>query len=88
MPQPPSTGGKTILGRIPTQGNVYWRTLVIDGARAVLQFSAERSDAKRRGVEAVRQRRGNHIAAGALAAKPARSLWALLARGQEYRLAA
>jgi transposase len=39
-------------------------------------------------VEAVRQRCGNNIAAVALAAKHARILWALLARRQEYQLAA
>jgi transposase len=39
-------------------------------------------------VEEVRQRRGDNSAAVALAAKPARIVWALLARGQEYRLAA
>jgi transposase len=88
VPRQHSTGGKTVLGRITKHGNGYLRTLLIHGARAVLQFSAKRSDQKRRWVEAVRQRRGNNIAAVALAAKHARILWALLAHGQEYRLAA
>jgi len=56
---------------------------LIHGARAVLQCSAKRTDQKSRWVEAVRRRRGSNIAAVALAAKPARILWALLARGQE-----
>jgi transposase len=88
VPKQHSTGGKTVLGRITKHGNVYLRTLLIHGARAVLQCSANRTDQKSRWVEAVRQRRGNNIAAVALAAKPARILWALLARGQEYQLAA
>jgi len=88
VPKQHSTGGKTVLGRITKHGNVYLRTLLIHGARAVLQFSAKRSDQKSRWVEAVRQRRGNNIAAVALAAKHARILWALLAHGQEYQLAA
>ena len=88
VPKQHSTGGKTILGRLTKHGNVYLRTLLIHGARAGLQLSAKRTDQKRRWVEAVRQRRGNNSAAVALAAKPARILWALLARGQEYRLAA
>jgi transposase len=87
VPTQHSTGGKTVLGRITKHGNVYLRTLLIHGARAVLQFSAKRSDAKSRWVEAVRQRRGSNIAAVALAAKHARILWALLAHGQEYQLA-
>lgn len=85
VPRQHSTGGKTVLGRITKHGNVYLRTLLIHGARAVLQFSAKRRDQKSRWVEAVRQRRGNNIAAVALAAKHARILWALLAHGQDYQ---
>jgi transposase len=88
VPKQHSTGGKTMLGRITKQGNVYLRTLLIHGARAVLQCSAKRREAKSRWVEAVRQRRGNNIAAVALAAKHARILWALLAHGQDSQLAA
>lgn len=88
VPKQFSTGGKTVLGRITKQGNVYLRTLLIHGTRAVLQPTAKRTDAQRVGAEAVRQRRGDNIAAVALAAKHARIVWALLARGQEYQLAA
>ena len=88
VPKQFSTGGKAVLGRITKHGNVYLRTLLIHGARAVLQNSAKRSDAKSQWVEALRQRRGDNIAAVALAAKHARILWALLVRGQEYQLAA
>ena len=76
------------MGRITKHGNVYLRTLLIHGARAVLQFSAKRTDRKSHWVEAVRQRRGNNSAAVALAAKHARILWALLARGEEYQVVA
>ena len=88
VPQQQSSGGKPVLGRITKPGTVYLRTLLIPGARAVVQGRATRRDQKSRGVEAVRQRRGNKSAAGALAAKHARMLWALLAHGQEYQLAA
>jgi len=88
VPKQFSTGGKPLLGRITKRGNVYLRTLLIHGARAVLQCTAKRTDAKSVWVEEVRQRRGDNIAAVALAAKHARILWALLARGQEYQLAA
>jgi transposase len=77
-----------VLGRITKRGNVYLRTLLIHGVRAVLQCTAKRTDAKSRWVEAVRQRRADNIAAVALAAKHARIVWALLARGQDYQLAA
>ena len=88
VPKQFSTGGKPLLGRITQRGNVYLRTLLIQGARAVLQCTAKRTDIKSIWVEGVRQRRGDNIAAVALAAKHARILWALLAREQEYRLAA
>jgi transposase len=87
VPKQFSSGGKPVLGRITKHGNVYLRTLLIHGARAVLQSTAKRTDAKSQWVEALRQRRGDNIAAVALAAKHARILWALLAGGQEYRVA-
>jgi transposase len=88
VPKQFSTGGKPVLGRTTKRGNVYLRTLLIHGARSVLQFTAKRSDAKSQWVEELRRRRGDNIAAVALAAKHARILWALLAGGQEYRVAA
>lgn len=74
VPKQHSPGGKTVLGRITKHGNVYLRTLLIHGARAVLQFSVKRTDRKSRWVEQGRRRRGNNIAAVALAAKHARIL--------------
>jgi transposase len=88
VPKQFSTGGKPVLGRITKRGNVYLRTLLIHGARSVLQCTAKRTDAKSQWVEELRQRRGDNIAAVALAAKHARMLWALLAGGQAYRVAA
>lgn len=88
VPKQFSTGGKPVLGRITKRGKVYLRTLLIHGARAVLQFTAQRTEAKSVGVEEIRHRRGDHIAAVALAAKHARILWAWLAGGQEYQVAA
>lgn len=55
VPKQHSTGGKTMLGGLTKHGNVYLRTLLIHGARAVLQFSMKRTDRKSRWVEAVRQ---------------------------------
>jgi transposase len=88
VPQQYSSGGKARLGHISKRGNVYLRTLLIHGARSVLQLAGQRTDAKSRWAERLRQRRGNNIAAVALAAKHARIIWARLARGQEYRQAA
>jgi len=88
VPKQFSSGGKSVLGRITKHGNVYLRTLLIHGARAVLQSTAKHADGKSVWVEALRQRRGDNIAAVALAAKHARIVWALLARGQDYHVVA
>ncbi len=80
-----STGGKQRLGAMTKHGDVYLRTLLIHGTRAVLRITPQRSDAKSRWVERLRRRRPDNVVAVALAAKHARIIWALLARGQHYR---
>jgi len=87
VPRQFSSGGKTRLGRITKRGDVYLRTLLIHGARALMRHLEGREDAKSRWVIALRERRGFHKATVALAAKHARIVWALLARGAEYRVA-
>jgi transposase len=88
VPKQFSSGGKSVLGRITKQGNVYLRTLLIPGARAVLQSTATRAHGKSVWVEARRHRRGDNLAAVALAAKHARIVWAVLARGHDYHVVA
>jgi transposase len=84
-PRQHSTGGKQRLGAMTKHGDIYLRTLLIHGSRAVLRTAAQRIDAKSRWVETLRRRRPDNVAAVALAAKHARIIWALLARGQHYR---
>lgn len=84
-PRQHSTGGKRRLGAMTKHGDVYLRTLLIHGARAVLRVSSKHSDAKSRWVESLRRRRPDNVAAVALAAKTARITWALLARGTDYQ---
>ena len=85
-PRQHSTGGKQRLGAMTKHGDVYLRTLLIHGARAVLRITATRQDAKSRWVETLRRRRPDNVAAVALAAKQARIIWSMLARGTEYRI--
>jgi transposase len=87
-PRQHSTGGKQRLGVMTKHGDVYLRTLLIHGARAVLRVTPNRDDAKSRWAESLRRRRPDNVAAVALAAKHARIMWALLARGKEYRVIA
>lgn len=90
VPRQYTTGGHVRLGRMTKRGDVYLRTLLIHGTRAVLSSTKDKPDRLSRWAEAVRARRGTRKAAVALAAKNARIAWALLARGGDYqrRLAA
>ncbi|GGO76308.1 putative family 20 transposase [Marinobacterium nitratireducens] len=80
-----STVGRARHGRITKRGDVYLRTLLIHGARAVMRYLMNKDVQKGKWVKAVRARRGFNKAAVALAAKHARILWAMLAKGSEYR---
>lgn len=79
-----SSAGKTRLGRITKRGDVHLRTLLVHGARSVVRLAAHRDDPRSRWINALRTRRGFNKAAVALAAKNARILWAMLARGENY----
>ena len=85
VPRQHSSGGRRRLGRITKRGDVYLRTLLIHGARAVLRQLARRTDATSRWVMALKARRGFNKAVVALAAKQARILWALLVTGRPYQ---
>ena len=86
MPRQYSTGGKVILGRITKHGDVYLRTLLIHGARSALITLARRTDRLSRWAAALIARRGFKRACVAMAAKNARIIWALLAKGEDFRL--
>jgi transposase len=86
VPRQYSTGGKTGLGRITRRGDPYLRTLLIMGARAVLQAATRRRDRPSRWALSVRERRGHHLACVAIAAKNVRIVWALLCSEQPLRL--
>lgn len=85
VPRQHSSGGTRRLGRITKRGDVYLRTLLIHGARAVMRQLARRPDATSRWVTALHARRGFNKAVVALAAKHARIVWALLATGRTYQ---
>lgn len=87
-PRQNSSGGKTKLGSISKRGDVTLRTLLIHGARSVLRLTPDKNDRKSQWAEALRARTCDNIAAVALAAKHARIIWAMLARGTQYEVAA
>ena len=83
-----SSGGKTRLGRITKAGDAYLRTLLILGARAVMAAAKNRTDSVSRWAIALEQRRGYWKAVVAIAAKNARMAWAVLAKGEAFKLPA
>ena len=84
VPRQRSTGGRPTLLGISKRGDRYLRTLLIHGARAALRVASRRTDRRSRWAVATRDRRGENIAAVALANKNARTAWAVLARGTGY----
>ena len=83
-----SSGGKQRLGRITKAGDPYLRMLLILGARSVLQSAKERTDPVSRWAVQLAQRVGYWKAIVAIAAKNARMCWAVLARGESFRMPA
>lgn len=84
VPRQHSSGGKPTLLGISKRGDVYLRTLLIHGARAVVP-SAERKIETETWLKGLLGRRPKNVAAVALANKNARTVWALLAHGRDYR---
>ena len=83
-----SSGGKTRLGRITKAGDPYLRTLLILGAKALLNAAGTKTDSVSRWAVALEERRGYWKAVVAIAAKNARMCWAMLARGESFKLPA
>lgn len=83
VPRQHSSGEKNILLGMSKRGDAYLRTLLIHGARSVLiarshQLSSESW------LGGLINRRNKNVAAVALANKNARTLWAMLTRGEDY----
>ncbi len=88
MPGQYSSGGKARLGRITKAGDAYLRSLLVLGARAVLNAAKGKSDSLSRWALAVAERRGYWKAVVAIAAKNARMAWAVLTKGDALKLPA
>jgi transposase len=84
VPRQDSSGGKTKLLGISKRGDVYLRTLLIHGARAVLRHLAHRTHGTDDWLRRLLARRNQNIAAVALANKNARIAWALLAHQRDF----
>ncbi len=87
VPRQHSTGGKPRLLGISKRGDVYLRKLLIHGARAALRWADRKQARHSRWVSELATRRGQNIAAVALANKTVRTAWVLMTRDEEYRIA-
>ena len=85
VPRQHSTGGKDRLFGISKRGDVYLRTLLIHGARAAIRVADKKEDWRSQWMVDLKTRRGENIAAVALANKNVRIAWALLTKDEKYR---
>ena len=72
-----------LLG-ISKQGDGYLRCLLIQGARAVITRSKNKTGRLYSWLAELAKRKGIHKACVALANKNARIIWALLVKGSQY----
>jgi transposase len=79
------TGGKSRLGHISKRGDAYLRSLLVQGARSVLQTAPAHQDRLSRWALELQERRGYYRTLVAIANKNARIAWALLAKNDPLR---
>lgn len=85
VPRQHSSGGKQTLLGISKRGDKYLRSLLVHGARAVVNHAHKKEDALSCWVTRLVERRGKNKATVALANKLARIAWAVTTSGQPYR---
>lgn len=85
VPRQHSTGGRASLQGISKRGDKHLRSLLVQGARSVMRYAERRTDSLGLWLQALLQRRHSNVVACALANKMARIVWAILAKGGEYR---
>jgi transposase len=83
-PKQNSSGGKARQGGISKAGNTYLRRLLFVGATTVIR--SKRAQEAGSWLAKLLERRPAKVAAVAIANKTARIIWAMLRRGEAYRL--
>ena len=85
VPRQSSSGGKPTLLGMSKRGDAYLRTLLIHGARSAILAAKNKVDNTQGWLTNLLGRRHPNIAAVALANKNARTVWAILAHGREFK---
>ena len=84
VPRQSGTGGRVRLLGISKRGDPYLRTLLIHGARAVVNHSSHPGRTPPRWLAELLSRRPKNVVIVAVANKIARTIWALLAHGRTF----
>ncbi|WP_157671038.1 IS110 family transposase [Chitinibacter sp. GC72] len=84
VPRQHSSGGKPVLLGISKRGDVYLRTLLIHGARAIIAHFERQRERADPWLQRMLGRCHRNVAVVALANKNARIIWALLAKDRRY----
>lgn len=85
VPRQYTTGGKPRLLGISKHGDSYVRTLLIHGARAVMNCLKNADDRCKKWVDQLSSRCHHNVAAVGLANKIARIAWAVMTRREVYK---
>jgi transposase len=86
VPKEHSTGGKHRFGGISRAGNERLRSLLVVGATAVIRHAKAGGKGLMAWLNALLERKPRKLAAVALANKMARIVWAMVTRGEDFRL--
>lgn len=85
VPRQHSSGGKHKLMGISKKGDKYLRSLLVHGARSVIQYAHRKEDRLSLWVNKLVEKRGKNKATVALANKLTRIAWAVTTRKDEYK---
>jgi len=85
VPRQHSSGGKDRLGRISKMGNGYLRRLLVVGATSVTRRAETTDTMTGVWVRSLLERKPKRLVTVAIANKTARTAWALLSKGENYR---
>ncbi len=85
-PRQYASGTKSYTGSITKRGNRYLRKQLVHGARSLTYRVKGKQDKLSLWINDIKERRGNHKATVALAHKLARIIWAVLYKGEAFKL--
>ena len=83
-----SSGGKERLGRISKMGDQYLRRLLVTGMTSLVRRNKHHPDSADPRINALLARKPPRLVTVAMANRAARAIWAIMVRGEIYRMPA